>query len=262
MPIFLSFAFLAKVINWEVYDAYDWLPSHHPIAKLWCLFICSDKIPLLHGSLLNRCLGNLEADKWKIEAFWPKLEGFHEVVEAAWQSVQPGPCPFSTLNLKIRVTAKGLQAWSDKKVGHVASQLAMAREILHMLEIAQDSRALTPEELMMKFMLKKRSLMLSSLKRTIARSRSRITWLKEGDANTKFFHMHARHRKRKNFIAKLEYEDGICTSHEEKSNLVDEFYVNLLGTNVDRENSIDLQALGLPSHDLAVLEAPFSEKEV
>jgi hypothetical protein len=48
MPIFLSFAFLAKVINWEVYDAYDWLPSHHPIAKLWRLFICNDKIPLLH----------------------------------------------------------------------------------------------------------------------------------------------------------------------------------------------------------------------
>jgi hypothetical protein len=199
--------------------------------------------------------------RFHFEAFWPKLEGFHEVVEAAWQSVQPGPCPFSTLNLKIRATAKGMQAWSDKKVGQVASQLAMAWEILHMFEIAQDSRALTPEELM-KFMLKKRSLMLSSLKRTIACSRSRITWLKEGDANTKFFHMHARHRKRKNFIAKLEYEDGICTSHEEKANLVDEFYANLLGTNVDRENSIDLQALGLPSHDLAALEAPFSEKEV
>jgi hypothetical protein len=70
------------------------------------------------------------------------------------------------------------------------------------------------------------------------------------------------HRKRKKIIAKLEYEDGICTSHEEKTNLVDEFYANLLETNVDRENSIDLQALGLPSHDLAALEAPFSEKEV
>jgi hypothetical protein len=64
--------------------------------------------------------------------------------------------------------------------------------------------------------------------------------------------------REKKIIAKLEYEDGICTSHEEKTNLVDEFYANLLGTNVDRENSIDLQALGLPSHDLAALEALFS----
>jgi hypothetical protein len=48
------------------------------------------------------------------------------------------------------VAAKGLQAWSDKKVGHVASQLAMAREILHRLEIVQDNLALTPEEGMLK----------------------------------------------------------------------------------------------------------------
>jgi hypothetical protein len=27
------------------------------------------------------------------ESFWPKTEGFHEAVEEAWQSVQPGPCP-------------------------------------------------------------------------------------------------------------------------------------------------------------------------
>jgi hypothetical protein len=71
-------------------------------------------------------------------------------------------------------TAKGLQAWSDKKVGHVESQLSLAREILHQLEIAQDGRALSQEESAMKNMLKKQTLVLSSLKRTIARLRSRI----------------------------------------------------------------------------------------
>jgi hypothetical protein len=44
--------------------------------------------------------------------------------------------------------------------------------------------------------LKKHSLALASLKRTIARIRSRINWLKDGDANTKLFHMHARYRKK------------------------------------------------------------------
>jgi hypothetical protein len=77
--------------------------------------------------------------RFHFEAFWPKLDGFHKAEEAAWQSVQPGPCPFSTLNLKIRPAAKELQAWSDKKVDHVASQLAMVQEILYRLEIAQDN---------------------------------------------------------------------------------------------------------------------------
>jgi hypothetical protein len=34
---------------------------------------------------------------------------------------------------------------------------------------------------------------LTSLECTIARQRSRITWLTEGGANTKIFHLHARH---------------------------------------------------------------------
>jgi hypothetical protein len=215
----------------------------------------SDHCPLILGVRDNKA----GKRRFHFEAFWPKLEGLHEAVEGARSSVQPGPCPFTTLQSKLRATAKGLQAWSNKKVGHVESQLGLAREILHQLEIAQDGRALTPDELLLKNMLKKRSLMLSSLKRTIARLGWRIGWLKEGDANIKFFHMHAQHRKRKNFIGRLVSKDEskVCTSHEDKSRLVKDFYGRLLGTNMVREHSIDLQALGISTHNLAALESPF-----
>jgi len=55
--------------------------------------------------------------------------------------------------------------------------------------------------------LKKHSLALSSMQRTIARVRSRINWLKDGDANTTLFHAHVRHRKRKNFISQIIVDD-------------------------------------------------------
>jgi hypothetical protein len=119
----------------------------------------SDHCPLILGVQDNK------AGKrgFYFEAFWPKLEGFHEAVEGAWSSFQPGPCPFTTLQSKLRATAKGLQAWSNKKVGHVKSQLGLAREILHQLEIARDGQALTSDEVLLKNMLRKCSLMLSSL---------------------------------------------------------------------------------------------------
>jgi hypothetical protein len=53
------------------------------------------------------------------------------------------------------------------------------------------------------------------MERTIARLRSRIKYLKEGDANTKFFHMHARFRKKRNFISYLEEEGSVVTNHED-----------------------------------------------
>jgi hypothetical protein len=54
----------------------------------------------------------------------------------------------------------------------------------------------------------------------------------------------------------------VCTSHEDNSIVVDDFYIKLLGTTVNRTHSIDLQDLGMPSHDLVDLDTPFSEKEV
>jgi hypothetical protein len=92
----------------------------------------------------------------------------------------------------------------------------------------------------------------------MARLRSRISWLKEGDANSKLFHLHARHRKRKNFVASLVDGNNILSSHIDKAAAVDQFFSNLIGTNVDRDWTIDLDALGLPSHDLSVL--PFLRK--
>ena len=218
----------------------------------------SDHCPLLLGLRDNKS----GKRRFHFESFWTKLDGFQEVVHSGWNAVIPVPCPFKTVELKLKETAKRLQAWSEKKVGHVHSQLALTKEVLHRLEMAQDFRVLIQAEIWLKNRLKKQALLLSSLKRTMARLRSRISWLKEGDANTKLFHLHARHRKRKNFVARLVDGDYTLTSHVEKAACVDRFYTNLIGKCVDRDRVIDLEALGLPSFELSELDAPFSEQEV
>jgi hypothetical protein len=129
--------------------------------------------------------------------------------------------------------------------------------------IAQDSRALFPEEGWLRNNLKKHCLALSSLSRTIARLRSRIGWLKEEDANTALFHAHSRYRKNKNFIAKVVSSDGhTLTAREDKATEFAAYYKALLGSHEDREVTIDPDALGVPTHDLALLDAPFSKGEV
>jgi len=218
----------------------------------------SDHCPLLLG-LQNNKVGRR---RFHFESFWTKLDGFQEAVAAAWMSVPTGSCPYLTLSQKFKATAKGLQRWSSKKVGNVKFQLALTREILHQFEIAQDNRSLSPGELWLKNNLKKHSLALASLSRTIDRLRSRIGWLREGDANTKLFHLHARHRKRKNFIGRLISGDRICTSHQDKAEVINNFYENLLGSCTDRLQTVNLDEIGIDTHDLADLDLPFSEEEV
>ena len=218
----------------------------------------SDHCPLLLGLQDNK----VGRRRFHFESFWTKMDGFQEVVAAAWMSVPTGSCPYLTLSQKFKATAKGLQRWSSKTVGNVKFQLALAREILHQFDIAQDNRPLSPGELWLKNNLKKHSLALSSFSRTIDRLRSRIGWLREGDANTKLFHLHARHRKRKKFIGHLISGDRVCTSHQDKAEVIDNFYENLLGSSSDRLHTVNLAEIGINSQDLAVLDFPFSEEEV
>jgi hypothetical protein len=54
----------------------------------------------------------------------------------------------------------------------------------------------------------------------------------------------------------------ILTSHEDKADALFHFYDGLLGTALGRENSLNLDALGMPSFNLDELDVPFSEEEV
>jgi hypothetical protein len=54
----------------------------------------SDHCPLLLG-LKDNMTGKR---RFYFEVFWPKLDGFLEAVEGAWNSVQAKACPFRTLD--------------------------------------------------------------------------------------------------------------------------------------------------------------------
>jgi hypothetical protein len=113
--------------------------------------------------------------------------------------------------------------------------------------------------------LKKHTLALASTKHTIAHFRSRISWLKEGDENSKLFHSFACYRKKKNIISKLTVGNQVLTAHNNKAAAVDQFYLDLLGASKDRNISINLEALetvGTPFSNLLELDNPIIEQEV
>lgn len=110
----------------------------------------SDHCPLVL-TLNSRCAGK---PRFHFESFWPKMEGFHDIVQRAWHSVPNSGQPIERLHEKLRATTKALQSWSQRTVGNVRLLLDVAREALHRLDMAQDVRGLTPDESWLRRQLK------------------------------------------------------------------------------------------------------------
>jgi hypothetical protein len=113
-------------------------------------------------------------------------------------------------------------------VGNIYSQLEIDKEVVSSLEVARDRRPLTSHEEMLRQKLKLKSLALSSLKRMIARQESHLVWLKEGDAPTRFFHMHANACQMKNFICTVEHDGQVLVAEHGNAQAFFQFFMRFL----------------------------------
>lgn len=141
-------------------------------------------------------------------------------------------------------------------------QIEWAKELIWRFDVAEEKRVLSPGERWFLGALKKKMLGLCLLQRMIARQQSRIHWLREGDANTHFFHLHANNRRRRSFITQLKVDGTWLQSHSGMEDALHEFFVQLVGKPVPRSHSLDLEYLNVTSHNLVLMDAQFSEEEV
>jgi hypothetical protein len=197
-----------------------------------------------------------------LKTFVHENEKTCKIFQNSWDEPTRIAGPLERISIKMKRLTRALQSWSAKKVGHIKTQLALAREVLHRLEMAQDMRQLSAEEEWLRKKLKQHCLCLASFERTIARLRSRVRYLKEGDANTSFFHKQAAFRKKKNFIPKLIEGDRVAISQEDKHDILHTFYENLIGRAAERDVALDLQAFHRHGFDLSALDSPITEEEV
>lgn len=235
----------------------------------WDLLYPNSFLQALSSDMSDHCPLLLTTDaavrpkrRFHFENFWIKIPGYLAAVERGWQCSGDITDPFARLDQLLRNTAKELQSWSQKSVGQIKEQLLMARAVILQLDKAEEHRPLSDRELALRRDLRLKCLGLSSLERTMARLRSRITYLSEGDANTKLFHLQACYRTKKKLITKLEGPQGAVYSHAEKEEVLFQHFLGVLGTPLQCLSAVDMPSIGIQRLNLESLERPFSEDEV
>jgi hypothetical protein len=170
--------------------------------------------------------------------------------------------PLRRIQIKFRRTARALRSWSKGIFGDLRFQLHLANEIILRLDVAQESRILSAQEFRLRKHLKVKVLGLAAIDKARRCQASRITWLRVGDANTRFFHAKMKARRRKNFIHVLHSESGILTSHEEKEAALHSHFDALLGTTARRSHTMAWEELQMPTLVETGLDLPFTAREV
>jgi hypothetical protein len=162
----------------------------------------------------------------------------------------------------MQATARALTSLSAKRIGNIKHKMALSRELILKLDKAREDRLLTPPETWLYKTLKLSYLGYASLERTVARQRARIACLKDGDANTTFFHRQCSYRRQKNRIHSLAVDDQVLTEPSDMIAAAFSHFDGLIGSSVERDRTLNLPRLITPSDDLLELDMPFTDEEI
>ena len=162
---------------------------------------------------------NLPIREFLGEYGWVQGDG-----STVWSKPVDSTLPLKRLNTKLARLGKGIRSWRREKDGDTRLQLAIVKEVLLQLKAAQENRLLTNQENELHRRLKTRSTELAAIEKSSIRQRSRLAYIRSGDANTKYFHIRASTRLRKNYIQSLHMDGGVAVVHNDKEKVVTDYF--------------------------------------
>lgn len=210
----------------RVFATVEWL-EQYPCHHLRCLSSdSSDHTPPL--LVLNT--EPWGRPRFRFDDYWTKVTGFQEVTQVSWHRRVAGHSPCKILDQKLQSLSRALTSWRATRIGSLRLCLAAARAAIYEFDKAEEFHALSVAEQQLCRELQHAVLGLASLHRTMARQRARTRQLGEGDACTRYFHLQACHRRRKNYLFTIVHDGQTFSEEEAKAELVFNYYHSLLGT--------------------------------
>ncbi|KAJ9562034.1 hypothetical protein OSB04_007194 [Centaurea solstitialis] len=181
-----------------------------------------------------------------------------------------GPIPFKFYDIwlnedsveKLRVK-EALKAWRKGGWGEIDKEVVIARQEVRGWEVKKDVSKLEDADREKWIEARKKWKALEEKHVAMARQRAKLKWAKEGDENTKLFHVASKLRERRNRIQGLNIQGTWSENPEEIKKFVFEFFKKKFEK--QNNSSAKLRSTKLKrisEEEASLLETKFTEEEV
>ncbi|XP_072993767.1 uncharacterized protein [Typha latifolia] len=201
--------------------------SEHPECKVQHL----DRGASDHAPLLLTVPAGMPRSKrpFRFELLWMEYEECLNVVQESWKRHANGN-PMQAFTHRLSELRRSLTNWNRSAVGNVERRLRDTNQKLADLEELDANGLLSEEGTQSLRSCYNYKLALNRQLNIKWLQRSRLKWTEEGDRNTKFFHLSATMRRRRNSIVGIQGNDGAWFPEPEAvSRCFTDFYHRLWG---------------------------------
>ncbi|XP_028094696.1 uncharacterized protein LOC114294740 [Camellia sinensis] len=194
---------------------------------------------------------------------WASHPNFLRVVKEAWSRYAVQGWAGYKVSLKLKEVKASLKQWNKEEFGNLNDKLSLIEEQLHSLDLLQERNTLSNNDLQIKRTLKSEYWKTLRLIEITWLQKSRQIWFKEGDKNSKFFHMVASSRQRKNSFVSLNLNGSTVEDPEQIRMGVKMHFHNFFSERwPSRPKFLGSFERKLSIDDARRLELPFSEAKI
>ncbi|XP_075099236.1 uncharacterized protein LOC142176074 [Nicotiana tabacum] len=175
-------------------------------------------------------LCNPNQESFKFLNFWTKNETFRSTVAENWKTDSLAN-PFTLFNSKLKKVKKALSIWSKAIFGNIFQKIASLEEVVLVHEAQFElNPSFQNRERLMK--VQAEFIKYLMLEEEFWKQKSGISWFKDGDRNTKFFHAQVMGRRKRLELKRIQssegnwIEDSTTMAEEAVKFFTDQFHEN------------------------------------
>jgi len=240
------------------------------LSERWCLtwpncFQLASARGLSDHCLLQLCI---DEENWgprpvRMLKCWENFTGFNSFVREKWNSFQLEGWGGNALKEKLKLTKLSLKEWHKRHAKNIPSRISNLKDRISALEVKGENLVLLDGEIDELHDFSEELFSLSRVNASICWQQSRMQWLREGDANSKFLHGIMSCRRRRNAIPFF-LVDGMLVEGVEnvRAAVLTHFSSHFKSRSASRPSMDGLQFHLLSCREGAALIKPFWTDEV